>query len=115
MSETVVSYGAMAPLLSPVGNYKTENWRMVADFLYENGLVINYEGTLLFLVESKSYYDLGFIFTAQDEGKDLEIMAKEADYPVDITKCKYFIDIWYNGSDSNHSEVTLEQFNKGNE
>lgn len=107
MSTTMISIGCMAVLATPL-DYDT-----AANDLYEKGLYINYDGTLVYSkttnVESCEFDELHIV--RPEEGKHkLLVAAAKAGLSIEADTVKPFFCHWYNGSDSPMSTITKEEF-----
>lgn len=112
MSETVFSKGFMAILKKPMSEEEREEFN---DTMYDNGsgLSVNYEGTIVY--SEKREEDIYFFQVGVGTVPDLEKFRKQLDdYSINIepNTIKYWMEIWYNGGDSNHDMLTLEEYRK---
>ena len=112
MSENVLSFGVMAKLIKPVGNYKTKEWQDLSDKLYElHGLHLNYEGTIIYNDlggDTDSTYGINFIQSEQLQDFFEEL--QKAGIAAEFTNSKIYSCFWYNGADSYMSDITLKEF-----
>ena len=115
MSSTVFSSGYMAPLTKPIGNYKQAGWEEFSEKLYEEGLQVNYEGTLVFSDTGRRNrnddYLYGFsVANVEELSKFYEILQKLG---IEIThEIQFYACVWHDGTDSEMSDLTLEKFLK---
>lgn len=116
MSENKITIGLIAELLTPVGNHTTEAWEEKQEALYQadSKLELNYEVTLVF---SRDFDKPEYEFSGMKFGKP-----KQADVtgfvsrcalialPIKINTVQPYFSLWYNGSDSPMSLLTLAEF-----
>ena len=114
MSETVFSSGCMVPLAECVGNHSTVEWEELAERLDEKGLSINYEGTLIFN-DNRREEIYGLTFPDSDASVDLIASAKELGIEIVEDQISPYACVWYNGADSDMSDLTLTNFLKATE
>ena len=116
MSDTVCTKGIMAELKIPLSG---EDRDEISDELYclSSNLNINYEGTLLIQSETTDIYGITwnssnlYRGTMLEEIKNLpESLRDKLDIKEETSKT--FSEVWYNGGDSEHSTITLEEFKK---
>ena len=118
MSSTVRSYGYIAAMVFSVGEDKIEE---LHESLYDanNGLEINYDGTLLFvdLNQTKPMSEREDIYGLSIGDSTIELtpeqfvnMAKDANLPVFESTVQPYNCIWYNGSDNPVSLLSKEEF-----
>ncbi|MCT4602378.1 MAG: hypothetical protein N4A59_05615 [Marinifilum sp.] len=86
-------------------------------YVFGSNLNINYEGTLLIQSETTDIYGIAwnspalYRDTMLEEIKNLpESLRDKLDIKEETSKT--FSEVWYNGGDSEHSTITLEEFKK---
>ncbi|QIG65960.1 hypothetical protein phiOC_p318 [Ochrobactrum phage vB_OspM_OC] len=111
MSDNVLSYGFMAPLLKPISGDDLED---ASEYLYDNtDLHMNYEGTLIYSDWGSREHAYGcMVFMSL---KDIECFKKEFlklsdKFAVDFSKAVPYCAYWYDGTDSYMAETTLKEF-----
>jgi hypothetical protein len=109
MSENVLSYGFMSVLATPVGNSSTDEWQKFQESLEETGLSLNYEGTILFS-QKNAPRSAGIILTNHDLYQKFQQECQKAGVAVLETSTQFYVCRWYNGSDSDMSDLLLEEF-----
>lgn len=117
MSSTVRSRGFIAQLVNPVTD--EEEREALSERMWEgnSNLEINYEGTLVFLDQMRSkplseredIYHLTINNNGGPEGAG-ELYAEALKYGLSAINAVPFDCIWYNGSDSPMSMLTLHEF-----
>lgn len=110
MSENVLSVGIMVPLSRQLTKQEREEWD---EILYDQGSNVrfNYEGTLAYTDNRKDEYGIHFgILTdlSFDNFEDL----KQFDLGIEKEHARNYQCVWYNGSDSDMSMMTIEEFLK---
>lgn len=110
MSENVHDYGYMAPLLTPIGDYKTEEWEVFQERIEEFGLEVNYEGTLIYSAQRGNDYGCGIVLDNKELLSEFLKDADKAEVAVVIHEAAFYSCVWYNGTDSDMSELKLESF-----
>ena len=111
MSENVASSGFFAILKTPFNEDAREEKE---EILYDNDteLSLNYEGTLVFSDVRGEEYGL-HIGSANTGDKQAFIdKCKENGLEIDEESIRPYNCIWYNGSDSDMSDLTLEKYQK---
>lgn len=112
MSDNVMSVGFMVPLITPIEQH-SEELEILQDRLYEEStLAINYEGTIVFSADESSMYGLHFSKARPHDDFLKEVLDMGLD--VDASKIVSYSCLWYNGSDSDMSMLTIDEFNKKN-
>lgn len=110
MSKNVLTYGWIGELSFPVSDFNFEDSE---EKLNESGFGMNHEGTLIYSRSSELdiVEDFGLTLLEKDGGKHAFLKHTAiAGYPVRGSTVRQFIDLWYNGTDSNHAIITLAQF-----
>lgn len=118
MSTTVISQGYIAVLQNPISEEDREE---LSEILYDSktGLGLNYEGTLLISDEYslKSYSEREFhsdLFIMGGLGmfkmQEFIELSKQSGLNIDITTIQPYVCVWYNGSDSPVSMMTMKEF-----
>jgi hypothetical protein len=110
MSENVMSTGIMVPLNRKLTEEEREEWSEIL-WEQESNVRFNHEGTMVFTDEGGDEYGIhfgemsSFDSTAFDDLKqfDLSIIEEQA---------RPYREYWYNGVDSEHESMTLEDFLK---
>lgn len=111
MSENEIMIGQIAKLKRSISDDERDD---ASEDLYCRGfsLSINYEGTLLIFKESggqmRDHFDFKII---EYDKKKFVKTAKKAGFPIVKNSIRPFVDLWYNGVDSNRDCLTLEKFN----
>lgn len=112
MSHQVLSYGLMAPLVTPVTDpAEREELR---ERLYETStLRLNYEGTLVYsdAGSSDDYHGAGIIFASLKLVTEFHEEVNKANLTVTHESVFYSCS-WYNGTDSDMDDLTLADFLK---
>ena len=108
MSENVMSVGIMAPLNRKLTDEERDEW---SEILYDQGSTVgfNYEGTMAYTDEGGRrggiyFGEMSSLGMSQfDDLKQfgLSIIAEQA---------RPYREYWYNGADSDHDMMTLEDF-----
>ena len=106
MSENVTSYGVMAPLVKPVGDYRTENHEAFSEWLYEIGLRVNYEGTLVFTEKTEDDGGAGIFLSSPHLRDEFWKLCRENGVAIHEAYSQFYVSNWYNGADSYQSEIT---------
>lgn len=115
MSCDVMSRGLMAPLLTPVSR---EDYDDLMEQLWDDGspLRINYEGTLAWIeVTSEDGYGLSFGVDNECSPEELGLAGLVYDLRIALDQARPFSCLWYNGSDSDMSMLSVEDFLKRTE
>lgn len=113
MSTNQLTTGWIGKLIKPLSEEQAE---VRNEELYKDGsdLRLNYEGTLVYLVDHQEELDQFAGLTLQDNAGMIEYhFLTEADgesLSVDHGKARRYIDIWYNGTDDSRSVLTLIEF-----
>lgn len=106
MSENVTSVGVMVPLITPITD-ELELEELGEKWYDEgSGVQINYQGTLLYTSETGDEYGIHFGAPGAVDQPD------EWPLPVHRGMARPYRCNWYNGTDSDMSMLTLEQFIK---
>jgi len=107
MSDNVLTTGWVAELETPINSPDS-------DYFDEYNLGINYEGTLVYLiVDTQPLYDMFGVHLYNQISDYPSLLTKkaiEAGHPIKTESIRQFIDIWYNGSYSNHDDLKLVKF-----
>lgn len=110
MSDNVLSKGFMVPLLTPILD-RGEREDLVERLYDTTVLMVNYEGTLIY--SNQVQHDLyGILFQAPLGVEAFLNDVEEAGLKVDSVKARSYTCFWYNGTDSDMDEMTLDQFLK---
>lgn len=109
MSENMITFGLMAELEVPVAKEARD---FVSERMDEVGLGLNYEGTLIYSTTFHKSLHEGFDihFPSVINPDTLYNKAWNLGFAVKQNTITPFFDLWYNGTDSNHADITLEQF-----
>lgn len=113
MSDNRITFGHMAALKEPITDAETRD--DVNEDLYWNntGLFLNYEGTLVGSTTEDTDLANGFDIHLLKGGKKAFIrQCKEEGFEVDEKTVAKFVDLWYDGCDSTHASITLDEFKK---
>ncbi len=125
MSYTEFSYGFMIPIVGNVSeidrNGIAENYEEISEMLYAAGasIKINYEGTIIYNdmnPDSERGNLEGIHLSSPLDTKILFDMIAEANkfkIKVNVDQAKKYMSIWYNGTDSYMSNITLKEFLSG--
>ncbi len=111
MSTNVLSYGYMAPLVTPIKD-RAEREELSERLYEESRIRLNYEGTLVYIdVGDREEFFGGLFFTNPDH---LTLFHQElAEVKLEIThEVKPYFAVWYNGTDSYMDDMKLEDFLK---
>lgn len=116
MSENKITIGFMAELVTPVGNYQTEEWEALQEKLYASGtgLELAYVGTLIFSkVTHVDAHDFSLLLGNPSNPDDFVKKCADAGLPVKAESVLPYFSHWYNGSDSPMSAMSLTKFKEG--
>lgn len=112
MSDNVMSVGFMAPLITPLVK-RSEELELLRERLWGGSdLEINYEGTLVYSAENNDVY--GLHFGTQATVLDFLKQLDEMGLSVDTSRIVFYTCLWYDGSYSDMSMLTLEEFTEQN-
>ncbi len=109
MSHQVLSFGFMAPLVTPITD--AEEREALRDKLYYGGLgiSINYEGTLVYSDHGGDEFWGGITFASIEAETQFEEACRSAG--IDVThETRFYCSSWYNGEDSDMDDITLDEF-----
>lgn len=107
MSENVLSHGIFLKITNGPLNYEE-----ISDILYDKKSIwnINYEGTLLYSDDSDGEaYGIQFHRKNVIDKEDIKIL-NDLGIEFDESSALAYSCVWYNGTDSDMSEVTLEEY-----
>lgn len=109
MSDNVMSTGFFAILSNPIED--EEEREELGERLYDEGsLHLNYEGTLVFSDERSDGYGINFAGNGNVRGFIDEV--ETAGLEIVKGSVLAYSCYWYNGTDSDMSELTLERYRK---
>lgn len=111
MSRNVLSYGCMAPLLMPLGDYREDAHEIVNNTLNQYNMELNYEGTLVFSQEKGDEHG-DIVLSNPNFREDFLNKLKQIGLLVNEDLIQFYTAYWYNGSDSYMSDMTIAKFNK---
>lgn len=111
MSDNKITFGWMAMLVHPIiDRVEREEKSEELDGL---GLFLNYEGTLIGSCGNTEYlYDAFGIHFLNGGKKEFKREVKAAGYEICQDSVTRFVDMWYDGADATHHDITLEDFQK---
>jgi len=110
MSSNVMSVGILAPLNRKLTEEEREEW---TEILYDQGSIvsINYEGTMAYTDEGGDEYGLYFgEMTSLDPAQFDDL--KQFGLSIITEQARPYRGYWYNGADSDHDMIMLEDFLK---
>lgn len=114
MSDNRFTTGWMAELVEPISK---ESRDFVSGQLDKIGVGLNYEGTLVYSIIEDEDLNLSFGVTFpscyEAGGESLFNAVWNQGFGVVRGSVRFFVDIWYDGTDSTHSCITKEEFRKG--
>lgn len=106
MSSNRLTIGFMAELRVPIAEEELDK--------FDGPLQINYEGTLAYIVTKGDFLENAYGINMSEisgvESKMLRDLAMHEKHPIKCGTTRFFFDIWYDGADSNHANITLKQF-----
>lgn len=110
MSENVTSTGFFGKLITPID--RDDSLEAIDELFDTYGFSINYEGTLVFSDEPQ--YNPGIFFGSANKDAISEFVSDchIAGFPVIPESVRSYTCTWYNGADSNMSELEVEEFDK---
>jgi hypothetical protein len=108
MSSNVMSAGIMAPLNRKLTDEEREEWN---ELLYDqgSGVSFNYEGTMAYTDECCDEYGVHFGEMPSLDPAQFDDLRQFGLYIIEEQACPYR-ECWYNGADSGHDMMTLEDF-----
>lgn len=112
MSDNMVTAGVMAALLGPVPDaVRAEE---IKELMAAEGCAANYEGTVVYMTLLHESIEESFhlhVLPGTNEATLLLFEACErAGVFMDVLTAGVFVDLWYNGTDAGHDDVTREAF-----
>jgi hypothetical protein len=110
MSSNVMSVGIMAPLNRKLTDEERDEW---SEVLYDQGSAVsfNYEGTMAYTDEGGDEYGIYFgEMTSLDPTQFDDL--KQFGLSIIAEQARPYREYWYNGADSDHGMMTLENFLK---
>jgi hypothetical protein len=108
MSSNVMSVGIMAPLNRKLTDEERDEW---SEILYDQGSAVsfNYEGTMAYTDEGGNEYGIYFgEMTSLDPDQFDGI--KQFGLSIIAEQARPYREYWYNGADSDHDMMKLEDF-----
>lgn len=112
MSEDVMSRGLMAPIINPIPQDVLED---LTEQMCEDGspLHISYDGTLAWIEASESDpYGITFGEVSDFSPEELGLAALVYGVNVALDQARLFSCLWYNGTDSDMSMLSVRKFLK---
>jgi hypothetical protein len=108
MSSNVMSVGIMAPLNRKLTEEEREEW---SELLYDQGspVRINYEGTMAYTDERGDEYGIYFGEMTSFDPAQFDDLKQFGLYII-AEQARPYREYWYNGADSDHDMMTLEEF-----
>ena len=110
MSDNKFTMGLVGLLVTPVPKEKRDE---VFEDLDEFGLRLNYKGTMIYSViysePLTEAFGLHILGSQMEEKMQFTTRCKASGHPIE--QVKTFVDLWYDGTDSNISESKAEEFN----
>lgn len=110
MSENVTSTGLFGKLITPID--RDDSFEAIEELYDTYNLNINYEGTLVFSDEPQSEPGIFFGSASNDAVSEFISDCQKAGFPVIPESVRPYTCTWYNGSDSDMSELTVDEFDK---
>lgn len=108
MSDNVLSYGFMVPLITAIPKGSDE-WDDAYEYLDKFGLHLNYEGSIVYSDKRDDAYG-GIYFPSRGDLPEFLENVKKANLIVNGSQVSPYVCLWYNGTDSYMSELTLAAF-----
>jgi hypothetical protein len=108
MSSNVMSIGIMAPLNRKLTDEEREDWN---ELLWDQGSTVsfNYEGTMAYTDEGGSEYGIYFGEMSSLDPAQFDDL-KQFGLSIITEQARPYREYWYNGADSDHNMMTLEEF-----
>ncbi len=103
-----MSTGIMAPLNRKITDTEREEWD---EILYAQGsnVRLNYEGTMAYTDDVCDEYGIYFDKMSTLEQKQFDDL-KQFGIHIIVEHSRPYREYWYNGADSDHDMMTLEEF-----
>ena len=108
MSENVMTVGVMAPLNRKLTDEEREEWM---EILWDQGSSVsfNYEGTMAYTAERGDEYGISFGEMLDFDPSQFDDL-KQFGLSIIEKQARPFREYWYNGADSDHDMMELEDF-----
>jgi hypothetical protein len=108
MSSNVMSVGIMAPLNRKLTDEERDEW---SEILYDQGSTVsfNYEGTMAYTDEGGDEYGIYFGEMSILDPAQFDDL-KQFGLSIITEQARPYREYWYNGADSDHDMMTLEDF-----
>ena len=108
MSSNVMSVGIMAPLNRKLTDEERDEW---GEILYYQGstVSINYEGTMAYTDEGGDEYGIYFGEMSSLDPTQFDDL-KQFGLSIITEQARPYREYWYNGADSDHDMMELEDF-----
>ena len=111
MSEDVTSQGFFGVLVNPISGQEERDALIESLYDLDVGLGLNYEGTLVFSEnKNPNYYGLTLCSHDEIEKTAFFKLCLENCLDVDSTTITHYVCTWYNGSDSDMSLLTANEY-----
>lgn len=109
MSDNIVSAGVMCPLDRKL---MQEEYADIVDDLYDKGVFLNYEGTLVYTDVGGAEYGIYFgdEFTDDWLSQEQHEALKSFGLSVLSEHARPYRCLWYDGADSDMDEMTIDNF-----
>jgi hypothetical protein len=108
MSSNVMSVGIMAPLNRKLTEEERDEWN---EILWDQGSAVsfNYEGTMAYTDEGGDEYGIYFgEMSSLDPAQFYDL--KQFGLSIIAEQARPYREYWYNGADSDHAMMELEDF-----
>jgi hypothetical protein len=113
MSDNQITFGLIGELTEPIAE---ESIDFATERFDEIGLGLNYEGTFVYQCDKHGPINENFTIHILS---DLELERQRffakiwnLGFHITIDNIHPFVDLWYDGVDSNHADLTVEKFRK---
>lgn len=108
MSSNVMSVGIMAPLNRKLTDEEREEW---SEILWDQGSSVsfNYEGTMAYTDEGGDEYGIYFGEISSLDPAQFDDL-KQFGLSIIEEQARPYREYWYNGADSDHDMMILEEF-----
>ncbi len=108
MSSNVMSVGIMAPLNRKLTDEELEEWNEIL-WDQDSNVRFNYEGTMAYTDEGGDEYGVNFGEMSSLDPSQFDDL-KQFDLSIIEEQARPYREYWYNGADSDHDMMTLEEF-----
>jgi len=108
MSSNVMSVGIMAPLNHKLTDEERDEW---SEILYDQGSSVNfnYEGTMAYTDKGGDEYGIHFGEMTDFDPSQFDDL-KQFGLSIIAEQARPYREYWYNGADSDHDMMELEDF-----